>query len=91
MPQLDFFSYLSLTIYSIVGFFILLFVMHTYYLPKIGQAIKLREILRQTDTLDKIIKSKQVNNVLINQKFVNPYELLLQRIQTIKQTINKKI
>ena len=65
--------------------------MHTYYLPKIGQAIKLREILRQTDTLDKIIKSKQVNNVLINQKFVNPYELLLQRIQTIKQTINKKI
>jgi hypothetical protein len=91
MPQLDFFSYLSLTIYSIVGFFILLFVMHTYYLPKIGQAVKLREILRQTDTLDKIIKSKQVNNVLINQKFVNPYELLLQRIQTIKQTINKKI
>jgi hypothetical protein len=91
MPQLDFFSYLSLTIYSIVGFFILLFVMHTYYLPKIGQALKLREILRQPDTLDKIIKSKIVNKVLINNKFVNPSEFILQRIQTINQTINKKI
>ena len=91
MPQLDFFSYFSLTIYSIVGFFILLFVMHPYYLPKIGQALKLREILRRPDTLDKIIKYKTVNKVLINNKFVNPYNFILQRIQTIKQTINKKI
>jgi hypothetical protein len=48
MPQLDLYSFFSLTIWSIVGFFVLLFMMHTYYLPRIGRALKLREQMRRS-------------------------------------------
>ena len=42
MPQLDVYSYFSTTTVVILSFLSLLFIMHTYFLPKIAQCLKFR-------------------------------------------------
>jgi hypothetical protein len=57
VPQLDIFSYLSTVIYLILLFLTIVFVMHTYYLPKISAALKIRAKLQQVPVKESVVKS----------------------------------
>jgi hypothetical protein len=58
MPQLDTFSYFSTVVYLILLFLTLVFIMHTYYLPKISAALKIRAKLSEFVTPESTLKSK---------------------------------
>jgi len=57
MPQLDTFSYFSTVLYLILLFLTLIFIMHTYYLPKISATLKIRAKLQENITKESVIKS----------------------------------
>jgi hypothetical protein len=64
MPQLDTFSYFSTVIYLILIFLALVFIMHTYILPKIAQTLKIRGKLSAKlpkESLTKPLLTKESN------------------------------
>lgn len=46
MPQLDAFIIANITIYSAIFFILLIFIFFTYFVPKIYQALRVRELIR---------------------------------------------
>jgi hypothetical protein len=68
MPQLDLFSYFSAATTLILGFLFLVFVLHTYFLPKIAAALKFRKKIQQ----------KQ-QSVIRRQFYVNEMEKILKQ------------
>jgi len=44
MPQLDSFSFFSLTLYTVMVFLILIYFLQTYIVPKIAETLKARRI-----------------------------------------------
>jgi len=84
MPQLDIFILSSLVIFTTIFLLTLIFVMHTYFVPRIAASLKTRNFLTQyiAKTEKKPVfetqQEKQIININKNLLFV------------IKQKINKQ-
>jgi hypothetical protein len=58
MPQLDLFSYFSAATTLVVLFLSLIFILHTYFLPKIAETLKFRnKMANKAKTLVSVNKS----------------------------------
>lgn len=69
MPQLDILSYFASSAFLGIIFLGLLFIMHTYYLPKIAETLKLRNKLKK-NTRENSVKENKNSDILNN---VNKY------------------
>jgi len=59
--------------------------MHTYFLPKIGTALKLRNRLLNTKPIN-----QDTNNINAHPEFIDPTQILLLRISQVRSTITKE-
>ena len=79
MPQLDILSYFASAMFLAIIFIGLLFLMHTYYLPKIAETLKLRNKLKRNTVENSVNETK--NTAILNN--VNKYlESVVNEIKT---------
>ena len=68
MPQLDYFSYTTLTLSTFLVFFMLLFLIHSKFLPQIAESLKLRYKIIKKDNqkeFQQIYESIMINSIKI--------------------------
>lgn len=84
MPQLDIFSYFSATTTLIVLFISLIFLLHTYFLPKIATCLKFRRKIQQKQEITAKNLGKKEN--LPEEPFL---DLANNFIHEIEKTVKK--
>jgi len=87
MPQLDLFSYFSAATYLILSFLILIFILHTYYLPKIATVLKFRKKM-ELKNLVQHTKKNIVNNTK-EDDFLNVTQKYINEMEKITKAVNK--
>lgn len=85
MPQLDVFSYFSATTALVVLFLSLIFILHTYYLPKLAETLKFRNKIatREKNQVGTEIGEKaQVEEPFLEiaNKYINEMDSLAKKI-----------
>jgi len=84
MPQLDFYSFSALTLYSSFTILTLIFILHTYFLPKLAEALKIRnKIKRNIQTIQPFHEDEET------QLYSMIIILLNKQFNTAHQQINK--
>jgi hypothetical protein len=83
MPQLDTFSFDALTSASLVIFLMILFIMHTYYLPQIGLGLKLRHKLVSKSTFIESSFRQVWFAWMTSYKIVNGYKTINMRLRDV--------
>ena len=59
MPQLDIFAFSSIAVFSSITIVCMIFIMHTYIIPKISEVVKLRHKLNQSSNKKVTINSEK--------------------------------
>lgn len=80
MPQLDLHSYFSAATTLIVLFLSLVFVLHTYYLPKIASCLKLRKKLQNKPEIvhqEQTALAKDETFLELAQTYINEMENII--------------
>lgn len=85
MPQLDIFSYFSATTTLVVLFLSLIFILHTYYLPKIAEILKFRNKImarEKNQTNTEITTKTQTEEPFLElaSKYINEMESVIKKI-----------
>lgn len=84
MPQLDIFSYFSATTILVILFLSLIFLLHTYFLPKIATCLKFRKkiILKQNNTAKTVANKAN----MIEEPFLDMVHIFTQEVEkTVKK------
>lgn len=76
MPQINFYTYLSQTTWTIIIFYMFYYSMKQYFLPLIFQNLKVKNLILQTQTKGTLVNSSSSN--LIN--YYSSYNNLLSNI-----------
>lgn len=78
MPQINFYTYLSQTTWTIIIFYIFYYSMKQYFLPLIFQNLKVKSIILQTQNKETLVKSSSS----ILQSYYYSYNNLLSNTST---------
>lgn len=87
MPQLDIFSYFSAATTLVVLFLTLIFVLHTYFLPKIASCLKFRNKIQIKQQGSSTTSAKE--NLEKDDAFLEVANAYISEMEKISKNISK--
>lgn len=87
MPQLDLFSYFSASTTLVVLFLSLVFILHTYYLPKIAETLKFRNKIANKEKNVNITNKANASTFAVEKPFLDLSSTYINEMEHIAKKI----
>jgi hypothetical protein len=87
MPQLDLFSYFSASTTLVVLFLSLVFILHTYYLPKIAETLKFRNKIANKEKTQNITTKAKASTFAVEKPFLDLSSTYINEMEHIAKKI----